>query len=182
MMQPAPSHPCAPGRRRVLGLGLGLAAGLTAAPLRALAPDAESPLLTVSGLIGPEDAEGVEITFDDAMLAALPQVGFTTATIWTSGPHHYSGPSLLSVLALAGARGKRVTAVAANAYRSTLAIDALEDTAPIITRRIDGQPFGLRERGPLWIMFPFDEAPRFRTERHFAQCVWQLTGLIVGGG
>lgn len=182
MPQPQPDSARAPDRRKVIGLALGgLAAGLAGSPLAAQSQDATAEtVLTVSGNIARHDGNGV-MRLTDAMLAELPQISFRTGTIWTSAPRTYTGPSMLSVLELAGAKGSRVTALAANAYRSSFAISALEDHVPIIARLIDGAPFGLRERGPLWIMYPFDEDQRFRTERHFAQCVWQLTELVVSG-
>lgn len=176
----APRHGA--GRRSVL---LGLAAGALALRPAAGATTLPAPqgdvLLTVTGDVGTSNApDGAQ--FDDAMLAALPQVAFTTGTLWTPAPRRFEGPALSAVLAAAGAadpQPQRIEASAANDYRTLIDPALVGPRAPIVARRIDGAPFGLRDRGPLWVMFPFDDDPAFRTEPIYAQSVWQLVALAV---
>ena len=42
---------------------------------------------------------------------------------------------------------------------------------------IDGKPIGVREKGPLFVMYPFDERPELRTSVHFSRCIWQLKSI-----
>jgi len=37
----------------------------------------------------------------------------------------------------------------------------------------------VREKGPLWIVFPYDESSEFRTDYVYSQSVWQLSRLDV---
>ncbi|WP_296762669.1 hypothetical protein [Sediminimonas sp.] len=37
----------------------------------------------------------------------------------------------------------------------------------------------LRDKGPVWLLYPFDSAPRFRTELHYARSVWQLDRIEI---
>jgi hypothetical protein len=183
LADPAASLPtCRATRRSVLSGMAGLsAAALTGLPALAKA-GLDQPksrvLLTVRGLIDVTNA-GDTAEFDDDMLGALPQVEFTTSTIWTTGKQRFSGPSLRRVLDLVQARGSIVSAEAANAYSVNLPFDMIEDQAPILARRIDGKPFGLRDRGPLWLVYPYDSHERFRTEAAYAQSIWQLVALTV---
>jgi hypothetical protein len=146
---------------------------------RAALPEPGGPIiLAVIGALGHRnDAAGA--MFDDAMMAALPQVGFETATLWTTRMH-FLGPSLRSVLDAAQAQPGRVEAMALNDYRAPIDRTLIEADSPIIARRINGRPFGVRERGPLWIMFPFDDRPALRIEAIYAQCVWHLHTLRIG--
>ena len=127
-------------------------------------------------------AEGPTIALTRAELEALPQVEFETATEWTEGVSRYSGPSLTAVLELAGLQGQPVEAVAANDYKVTLTPDLVGPDYPIVALRIDGKPFGLRELGPLWIVYPYDLAPEYRSEEIFAASIWQLVRLLPAGG
>lgn len=128
-------------------------------------------------LVGPSGEER-QLTMAD--LDALPQHSFTTGTLWTSGPKLYSGPSLHDTLALVGMTDESsVIAVAANDYRVDFKPGAIESDVPIIATRIDGEPYGLRERGPLWIIYPFDSNIRFQTEVAYSQSIWQLVELHV---
>lgn len=136
---------------------------------------ADDIVLTVSG-----DIEGdAPISFTDAELAALPVVEFETATIWTDGVHTFSGPSLKSVLEAVGAGSGALELVAANDYKVSLPRDVIEDEYPIIANRINGKAFGIRDKGPLWVIFPYDTEPRFQTELTYAYSIWQLTQLQI---
>jgi hypothetical protein len=170
-------------RRRVLRLGAGalLAASLPL-PARAAGmalPLPEGPpLLRVGGAVSCPNLAG-EAVFDDGMLGALPQHGFRTGTLWTGAPQLFEGPPLSVVLDHAGARSAAVTARAANDYAIGFEPGDIMADAPIVARRIDGRPMSLRRRGPLWIVYPFDSDPRWRSERFFSRAVWQLTHLTV---
>ena len=117
--------------------------------------------------------------FDMAALDLLPQQSFATSTVWTTGVHQFSGPSLKTVLDSLGAQGATVHARALNDYAITIPFASLSDTAPIIATRIDGQPYSRREKGPLWIMYPFDSDEGFHTETIYGRSIWQLRELAV---
>ncbi len=122
-------------------------------------------------------AEGMHIQLTRAELEALPQVEFETRTNWTEGSARYSGPRLSEVLALAGLSDVAVLAKAANDYNVTVTPDLIGPEYPIIALRIDGKPFGPRELGPLWIIYPYDLGAEYRSERVFAASVWNLISL-----
>lgn len=173
-----PPCPADSGRRSVLR-GFAAAAALAALPGRGGAvAAADGVLLTVSGDVARRDGPAGAL-FDDARLAALPQVTFSTTTLWTPRPQTFEGPPLAAVLEAAGAGAGAIEALAANDYRAQMDRALIGPDAPIVARRIDGRPFGLRQRGPLWIMFPFDDEPAFRQESVYLQCVWQLIALTV---
>ena len=52
------------------------------------------------------------------------------------------------------------------------------NTALIATRQ-NGDTMHPRDKGPLWIVFPYSGGPQFQTEAIFAQSVWQLNRLDV---
>lgn len=122
---------------------------------------------------------GAETLFSDETLSGLPQVSFTTKTLWTEGDIEFSGPSLHSVLEAAGmpegTQGIRLTAL--NDYSVTMETSLIETQAPIVANRINGAPFSVRDKGPLWIMFPFDLDIRFRSESFYALSIWQLSRI-----
>lgn len=165
-----------PSRRTVLIWGCATGIGLVGAGTAGTG-NAEPEGLVVLTVDGPGEAP--PYLFDRAMLAALPQVEFTTTTLWTPEPLLFTGPTLLSVLQAAGAGPGRIVASAANDYRIEIDRRILGAEFPIVAHMINGRPFGLRERGPLWIIFPFDGRPELRTETIYAQSIWQLTKLTI---
>jgi hypothetical protein len=44
---------------------------------------------------------------------------------------------------------------------------------------VNGKPMPVREKGPLWIVFPYDESPKFRSDYIYSQSVWQLNRIDV---
>lgn len=150
----------------------------TAQPAKPLGPPVEEPILTIAGAISVTNRDGAAV-FDRAMLAALPTVEFETSTIWTDGPHVYRGAPLRAVLERVGAHGTAVRAVALNDYAATIPLDEVEADAPILAYEIDGAAIAVRDRGPIWILYPFDAEPKWRTEVAYSRSVWQLTRLDV---
>lgn len=161
-------------RREFLGAigSAGLLAALTGPAL------AEDVLLSVDAL---GDGSAVK-TFTNTDLLALPQIEFRTSTIWTPEPVTFSGPSLASVLEAASTAVGALSMIAVNDYKVEMPADRIEDSAPIIANRINGEPFGIRNNGPLWLVFPFDAHPRFQTEEVYSFSIWQLTQIRVVQG
>ena len=161
-------------RRTLLNLVGGLGLSLATAPLAMAADD--QIVLSVTNTV-----TGETKNYTDADLLALPQTSFRTSTIWTEGVKTFSGPTLKAVLKDADMPAKGLKLYAVNDYNVPFPVENLHDTAPIIANRIDGEPFPLRRKGPLWVIFPFDQAPNFNSEEIFALCVWQLNKISVGG-
>lgn len=130
----------------------------------------EATLLRVEG-----ENEVKEFSRDN--LEQLPQTSFKTTTIWTEGEISFSGPSLTDILATVDLDGQSVVAVALNDYKAVIPAKLIEDRFPILATRRDGEAFSRREKGPLWIVFPFDQSEDFQSELVFSSSVWQLTEL-----
>lgn len=120
------------------------------------------------------------VAFDMAQIEAMPQVSFRTTTVWTDGAHEFSGPTLAHVVESLGASSNTtIRARAINDYVVEIPVESLEQGAPIIATRIDGAPFSRREKGPLWIVYPYDSDARFQTESIYGRSIWQLVELSV---
>jgi hypothetical protein len=166
-----------PSRRRFTQ-GLAAACVIPALPARALDKPAGPVVLTVTGQVHmPND--GAKAHFDMAMLAALPQRRFTTATPWYARAREFTGPLLRDVLAAAGARGSTLRASALNDYWVDIPFDDAQRFDPIVARLLDGQPMSVRDKGPLFIVYPFDERPVLRTAVYFSRSAWQLRKIDV---
>ncbi len=161
---------------------LALAALLTVAHVPHAMAELAAPqgevILTISGDISETNSpDGA--TFDMEMLQALPMTGFDTTTTWTVGEQRFEGVLLKDLLETVGAEGATITATALNNYSVQIPLDAVGDNAPIIAYHIDGEPFSRRDKGPLWIVFPYDAGPEYRTELVYGWSIWQLAGLTI---
>lgn len=168
--------------RRTLLLSLpGLAAALaTPTALRAAGAPAAAGrvVLSISGKVSRTNADG-RLDLDMAALEALPQRSFTTATPWHKTPVSFTGPLLRDVLALAGAEGTTITAVALNDYKVDLPFEDARRWNVVLARLLDGKPMATRDKGPLFIVYPFHESAELRSERYYSRSAWQLRRLIV---
>ena len=148
---------------------------LWAMMLPGLAMAADDVLLRV------KPVSGAELRLDRAALEALPQTRFSTQTLWTEGALTFSGPSLRKVLDMAGIKvGTKAGPLvlhALNDYEVQIDPEDIAEDWPIIATRIDGNPFSVRENGPLWLIFPYDRDEEFRRDRIYAVSVWQLVQI-----
>ena len=130
-------------------------------PLEVVLADGQSHVLSLSEL-------------DD-----MEQIEFETGSIWTDGKHRYSGISLYNLLEHFGAKGTVLRMIALNDYSIEMPIEDLEENAPIVATRVDGETMSVRDKGPYWVIYPFDASPRYRTESIHARSVWQLQRFEV---
>ncbi|UDM17717.1 molybdopterin-dependent oxidoreductase [Vogesella sp. XCS3] len=157
-----------------------LAAALVVSSANALALDkpAGRPILTVSGLIAEKNA-GNDAQFDAAMLDKLPQQKMTVETPWYKTAQTFEGPLFRDVLKATGAKGKKLYVVALNDYAAEIPLADLEKHDVILARKINGKVLNIRDKGPLFIMYPFDKKPELRTKDIYSRCVWQVNRIRV---
>lgn len=135
---------------------------------------AQSPLALQ---VTPRPEQSPTVVLSLEALDAMDQVSFSTTTIWTDGLIDFSGVSLKALLEELEATGDTVEMVALNDYAVTIPRDELEDDAPIIATRMNGEEMTVRNKGPFWIVFPFDADDKYKTEIHYARSIWQLNRL-----
>lgn len=135
-------------------------------------------ILTISGEIS-ETNVGDTAQFDLEMLQALPSQSFTTTTIWTDGPQVFEGVELSVLAELVGFGGNTYSASAVNDYSVSIPVtDAVPGRALVAYLR-NGNPMPLRNKGPLWIVFPFDSSQEFQSETIYSRSIWQLNRITV---
>ncbi len=180
----AAEHPaCIPAtsalisRRIWLGIaGLGVASW--AVPVLALDAPQGPVVLTVTGRVRSPN-EGAAAEFDMATLAAMPQQSFSTRTPWYSQPRRFTGPLLRDVLKAAGASGTALRLIALNDYRVDMPFDDTQRHDVLLARLLDGQPMTVRDKGPLFVIYPFDSRPELRSALYYSRSAWQLRTIEV---
>lgn len=130
-------------------------------------------ILTVSGNVENTNVDNTA-QFDLEMLEALEKTTIETSTIWTEGVQVFEGVSLATLAAELGITGETLLASAINDYTVEVPLsDAVED-GPILAYRLNGKEMSVREKGPLWIVYPYDAKADFRTEVIYSRSIWQL--------
>lgn len=150
----------------VLALMLTLGFGTTSA-------QADEVLLTING------ASGNPIKLTRAEIEALPATSFETSTIWTEGKQRFTGVALKDLLSELELSGTTIRAKALNDYSIEIpATDAIAG-GPIIAYFLNDQQMSVRDKGPLWIVFPYDSDVRYQTEVFYSRSIWQLDRVDV---
>ena len=144
----------------------------------ALEPTREQVVLAVSGAITETNAEQAA-EFDRAMLKALGAVTVETSTIWTEGVQTFVGVALDDLLAAVGAEGSALRATAINDYSVEIPVSDAVEGGPIVAYLRNGEPMSVREKGPLWIIYPFDSSPGYQSEVIYSRSIWQLERIEV---
>jgi hypothetical protein len=155
-----------------------LAASALPVAAEGLAAPTGTPVLTVTGAITHTN-EGEAAVFDRAMLKAMPTDTFATSTIWTEGTPEFTGVPLVDLLAAVGSEGETIRAVALNDYGVEIPVSDAVEGGPIVAYAMDGAAMSVRDKGPLWIVYPYDSDPDYRTETIYSRSIWQLHEVEV---
>ena len=143
----------------------------------AVGADTEKPILTVSGKIaaGPEGS----VQFDRAALEKLGMVAVETKTPWHNGTVKFEGVPLDKLMKQVGANGEKVMAVALNDYATEIPIDDFAKYNVILALKRDGEYMPVRDKGPLFVIYPYDSDPELKSQKFYSRSVWQVARLIV---
>jgi hypothetical protein len=136
-------------------------------------------ILTLTGLIGEANQGKTKAEFDMAMLEKLPQHRLKTRTPWHEEVREYTGPRLRDVLAAVKSSGKSIRAIALNDYMVEIPMEDIEKYDVIVARLADGKPMTVREKGPLFIMYPFDSSETLQSPLYYGRAAWQLKAIEI---
>ena len=164
-------------RRRALAC-IAVAALPPRSGAQALPAPGGAVVLSIGGRIQRTNQDG-RAAFDMAMLEALTQQSFTTKTPWFKQARKFTGPLLRDVLNHVGAQGSTLRVAALNDYRIDVPSDDALRFGIVLARMIDDKPITVREKGPLFMIYPFDSDAALRNALYYSRSVWQLKTIDV---
>ena len=138
-----------------------------------MANDANEILLSITH----KGTNSVELDYH--ALVDLPSLTFKTTTIWTDGIQTFEGVPLKTLLIKAGITEGVVLATAVNDYAVEIPLSDISDTAPIVAYKNNEERMSLRDKGPLWIVYPYDSASEFQSEVVYSRSIWQLDRIAT---
>lgn len=136
-------------------------------------------LLTVSGAIENSNTANGDAAFDREMLQALGAETIETTTIWTEGMQSFEGVSLQVLMDAVGATGSIMKATAINDYSVEIPAEDWVENGPIVAYSNNGEEMSVRDKGPLWVVYPYDSSPNYQTEVIYSRSIWQLDRITV---
>ena len=148
---------------------LAAAAALALLPLAATAGET---VLTVTHA-------GTSTALDMDALQAMESVEFETTTTWTEGVQSFKGVSLSNFLSEFGIAEGALKATAINDYAVEIPVSDAVDNGPMIAYLRNGAPMSVRDKGPLWIVYPYDVNSEYQSEVIYSRSIWQLDRIEV---
>ena len=166
-------------REIIASLGLYvMLASLSAVCASSLPKPTGKILLTVTGNIEVTNADS-GAQFDYEMLSQLGMVDKNIATQWTGNNSVFTGVLTREIMELVGAKGTWVRATAANDYSVNIPLTDLTRFETMLAVSKNGERMTLRDKGPLWLLYPNDSRPDNSDLAIKKRMVWQLESLQI---
>lgn len=131
-------------------------------------------LLTVIGQIRHTN-QFERAEFDQQMLESLEQHEVTTQNPWFPEANTYRGPLGRALIHAVGAeQATTMRMVSINGFIADIPVSDFMDYDTILALEKNGKALRIRDRGPLFTIYPFDQHPQLKTEMHYNRSVWQV--------
>jgi hypothetical protein len=167
------------GILRSIALGLALmAASLASVSAGELPAPFGDVVLTVGGKIANGNGDG-RARFDMATLEALDATKIITATPWTDGDQAFVGVDLDKLMQTVGAKGDTLIVTALNDYQISVPIADFAAFHPILAYQRNGAPMPVSDKGPLFIVYPYDSDPQLQNDVFYTRSAWQVVTMVV---
>ncbi len=135
-------------------------------------------ILSISGRISVTNTASAA-RFDREMLEDLGLAKFTTMTPWYNEPVTFEGVRLDRLMQVVGASGEQLRARALDDYTTEIPIADFERYQTILAMKRNGNYLPVTDKGPLFIVYPFDSHPDLKHQRFYARSAWQVARMTV---
>ena len=135
-------------------------------------------VLRVYGATGTPNADG-HFAFDLPTLRRLGLVRYGAPNRWTDGPARVTGVLLSRLLALVGVpRGADMLRLRAlNDYVARVPLADVERWPLLLALEMNGSRLTVRDKGPVWLVYPSQSEPELASPSHQGKWVWQLSEI-----
>ena len=124
--------------------------------------------------------------FQDCDLPALEQlpaqdiVTSLPPSLRMEGTHRWTGVRLRHLAErMGGGPQSTLRLTALNDYAIDIPFSDLVRYDPILAYRRDGQPMGIRHKGPLIVIYPFDAHPPLQAQEYINRTIWQVNAISI---
>ncbi len=152
-----------------------LAGVAAAALLLAFAgPAAGDTILAVTGKV-----TGGEINLTLAEIEAMGTARIVTTTPWHDGRTTFEGVPMARFLEAVGAHGTTAYVQALNDFSIDIPLSDLTRFDAIMAFKTDGNYMEIADKGPLFLVFPYDDVEEVRNAQFYARSVWQIHTIEI---
>ena len=91
----------------------------------------------------------------------------------------FEGVLARDLLSDTGAEGSVIDAIALNDYTVSIPVMDFDAYGVILAYRKDGENLTVRDRGPLWVIYPWSDQSDLQNELYYSRSIWQLRAIEV---
>jgi len=135
-------------------------------------------LLTLSGNIENTNEDGKAV-FDLASLEKLGLVSFQTTSPWYDGRTTFEGVPMQKLMDFVGAKGSVVKVTALNDYTTEIPLSDFKEYNVILALKINGKYMRIRDKGPLFVVYPYDSIPELNNKIYYSRSAWQVSRMSI---
>ncbi|MBF8999940.1 MULTISPECIES: molybdopterin-dependent oxidoreductase [Vibrio] len=132
----------------------------------------EDTVLTVSG-------DNQEVSYTMEQLENMAQDTITTETPWTKGNTQFTGITLKKLLEQSGIENENIKVGAINNYWANIPYQDIPTYDPILAFKMNGKSMSVRDKGPLWVIYPLSQTNQLTSELLHSRMVWQVNRIEV---
>ena len=140
-----------------------------------VAADRNAVILTIDG--GVDGGRPVEFTLD--RLEALGTATIKTSTPWHDGVVTFEGVPLSRLMTEVKATGSVLAVLALNNYRTEIPFSDFGEFGAILATKANGKYMEVSDKGPLFVIYPFDDRPELKQELYYSRSAWQVRTITV---
>lgn len=135
----------------------------------------EKVILSIEGNL----KNGHKVEFRRADIEKLGVVTVRTSTPWHNGPQDFEGVPLDALMKAVGADGQKASVLALNRYRTEIPFADFSAHKPILALKRGGEYMTVQDKGPLFVIYPFDSKSELRSEQFYSRSAWQVRSITV---
>jgi hypothetical protein len=135
----------------------------------------DAVVLTIDGQIN----GGAPRDFSVRQLEAVGTATVETSTPWHNGKVMFEGVPLGRLMNHVGASGKTAAIFALNNYRTEIPLSDFSRYSVILAMKKDGAYMPVSDKGPLFIVYPFDTSQELKSELFYSRSAWQVRRITI---
>ena len=139
---------------------------------------AGKPILTIYGNIENTNESGKAV-FDIASLEKLGMVSFQTSSPWYNGRTKFEGVPMSKLMDYIGAKGNVVNVIALNDYATAIPLSDFKKYNAILALKVNGEYRRIRDKGPAFIVYPYDSLPELNNQIYYSRSAWQVSKMKI---
>ncbi|HHA1294218.1 molybdopterin-dependent oxidoreductase [Enterobacter ludwigii] len=136
------------------------------------------PVLTISGKIENSNQNGAAV-FDIAGLEKIGLVTMRTRNPWYNDQTRFEGIPMKKLMELVGAKGTVLSVTALNDYTTEIPIEDFTKYNVILAIKMNGQYMRVRDKGPLFIVYPYESNKELDNQVYYSRSAWQISKMVV---